>query len=549
MPEAYHALIAVPYQVRRDRRSDAARGRGRRSHRDLEARLAAYPARAIVELDRGAPPGGRDAGLHQASAGLRREEFAAPRTSGADRVTESAYPPCMKRRDALKTIGGLAGAAGLAKVLPACSSADDPYGFASGPQEIKTYVYMMMENRSYDHWFGARKLLEGLPGDGLTAGMSLRDLDGKAVPIYVPDRDSVCALDPPHGWDTLRGSFNAGKNDGFLTQHQLQHGKAAIEPMQYLTRTQLPVSYALADAYTSCDRWFCSMMGPTWPNRFYWHAGTCFGVQSNVLIDPDQFQPSIYHRLDAKGIDWAYYYATIPVVGIIGGIPNLDAKLRRFRQFLEDAAAGTLPAVVYIDPAFNDNDDHPPVHPINGQALIASVYKALATSPQWQNCVLVITYDENGGFYDHVPPPKVVDERAALGFDQLGFRVPTMVIGPYVKQGYVSSVTYDHTSALKQLQNAFKLDPLTARTTAAADLTDCLDLERMAQGKWAKPVQLPAVNPDDWPMPEVCTTGSLREDHVVHVAADAHPERIAGFDLRGELPEYRRAIWDFLAKQ
>jgi phospholipase C len=447
----------------------------------------------------------------------------------------------MKRRDALKTIGGLAGAASLARLLPACSSSDPP----------PTIVYMMMENRSYDHWFGARKMIEGLPGDGLTAGTALLDMNGKRVALYEPDRNSECDLDPPHGWDTLRASFNSGKNDGFLVQHQLQHGPNAIEPMQYLTRTQLPVSYALADAYTSCDRWFCSMMGPTWPNRYYWHAGTSFGVEANVLIDPQQFTPSIYHRLEEKKIGWAYYFGSIPVVAIIGGIDQ--TRVHRFRQFLDDAAAGTLPPVVYIDPAFNDNDDHPPVHPINGQALIATVYKALATSPQWKNCLFVITYDENGGFYDHVPPPKAVDERAAQGFDQLGFRVPTMVIGPYVKQGYVSSVVYDHSSALKHLENTFGLDPLTARTSAATDLTDCLDLDRMAKGQWTKPIALPDVNPADWPMADVCSTGSLRtglpaEDHPVNAMADAHPEWVAGRDLRGELPAYRKMIWDYLAK-
>src|SRR6185503_660514 len=162
----------------------------------------------------------------------------------------------------------------------------------------------------------------------------------------------------------------------------------------------------------------------------------------------------------------------------------------------KDAKAGRLPPVVYIDPFFGENDDPPPLHPIMAQALIAAVYNALAQSPQWKNCMLVITYDEHGGFYDHVPPPSGPDMRGE--FQQRGFRVPTMVIGPYVKQNYVSSVEYDHTSALKHLQNAFGLQTLNERMDAANDLTDCIDMARLAAGDWAPPVELPKINLADY---------------------------------------------------
>src|SRR5262249_33550377 len=156
----------------------------------------------------------------------------------------------------------------------------------------------------------------------------------------------------------------------------------------------------------------------------------------------------------------------------VGLLANFDvsANLKHFTEFLDDAAAGRLPPVVYIEPAYNNNDDHPPVHPINGQELIAAVYTALARSPQWKNCLLAVTYATDGGFFDHVSPPKAVDGRASLGFDQLGFRVPTLVAGPYVKEGLVSSLVYDHTSALRELELVFALDPLTQRSAAANDL-------------------------------------------------------------------------------
>jgi len=444
----------------------------------------------------------------------------------------------MKRRDALKTIGGLAGVAGLSRFLPACSNG------GSDPVGITTYVYMMMENRSYDHFFGSRSMIEGKPGNGPRADTTLLDLNDRPVGLWKPDKTNLCDLDPPHGWDSLRASWNGGACDQFLKVHQQEHrDPTAIQPMQYLTRNEVPVSYALADAYTTCDRWFCSVMGPTWPNRFYWHTGTAFGQMANTL--PAQLSPSIYHRLVSKGVDWAYYYGSIPVVAVINDI-DVQPNVRRFSRFLADAAAGTLPPVVYIDPAFAQNDDHPPVHPVLGQALISTVYKALAASPQWQNILFVVTYDENGGFYDHVSPPTAPDDLAAQGFNQLGFRVPTMVMGPYAKQGHVSSVQYDHTSALRQLENAFDLDELTTRTAAATDLTDCIDMERLAAGDWAPPIDLPAVNIDDWPMTAECV-GTFREDHPILAWADANPERIAGLDLRPELADYKKTIIDFLA--
>jgi phospholipase C len=469
-------------------------------------------------------------------------------------------PAMMKRRDALKKLGEIGAVAGAAALLPGCGGGngdtrtpdaavpapDAPVPDARpAPVGITTYVYMMMENRSYDHFFGARSMLEGKPGDGPSEDAFNKDKDGDQIKLWPATKDTLCDLDPPHGWDAAHLQWNNGMNDGFVTEHQKDH-PGGIEPMQYITRTDVPVTYALADQYATADRWFCSVMGPTWPNRFYWHTGTSGGLQSNIMPPNGIDWPSIYHRLDAKGIDWGYYYGNVPLVATFKG---LDVKhIHRFSQFLSDAAAGTLPPVVYIDPAYNDNDDHPPVHPINGQELISAVYKALAASPQWQNCMLVITYDENGGFYDHVSPPKTVDDLAAMGFDQMGFRVPTLVAGPYVKEGHLSSVVYDHCSALRHLEKAFDLEPLNQRTIAANDLSDFIDAERLAAGDWKPPIEIPVVDVTEWPMSAVCTGGSLlTADHDLLAYFDAHPEVIAGLDLRPERAQYRQAIHEFLA--
>ena len=446
----------------------------------------------------------------------------------------------INRRDALKQIGGFAGAATLARYLSACNS---------GPTGIKNYVYMMMENRTYDHYFGARSMLEGKPGNGLQMSMTNPDSMGNPVSLYVPSTtdSSECVLDPDHSWTGSRMEWDTGKNDGFVKQQETAYGVGHHEPMQYMTRDLLPVSWALADAYTTCDAWFASVMGPTWPNRFYWMCATSGGLMDNTLPTGGLTFPTIFNSLHDKNISWAYYYGSIPVVSALNGSGtyqfDVTGNVKRFSQFLDDAMAGKLPTVTYIDPYFYGNDDHPPIHPINGQALIASVYTALAKSPQWKNTLFVLTYDEHGGFFDHVSPPMTVDAMPA--FQQLGFRVPAMVMGPYVKAGNVSSVQYDHTSALAHLEHAFELTPLNERTKAAMDLTDCIDMERLTKGDWAKPVTIPTIDPSTWTMGPSCTYSGARKDPISEWA-DQNPDRVQGLDLRGEVEDYERTIKSFL---
>ncbi len=455
----------------------------------------------------------------------------------------------MKRRDALKTLGALAGSAGMASLLPGCGdgSGQDEQQL---PSRGKTLVVLMLENRSYDHVLGARAF-EGLPGDGLTAAMFNPDLAGNPIRPFPATRESLCDIDPPHGWTAAHTQFNDGANDGFVQQHQRSHGSTtAIEPMQYQTRATMPVTWALADAFTTCDRYFCSVMGPTWPNRMYWHTGQSQGINRNELPVGGFKWPSIYHRLDAAGVDWSYYFGNIAVAGLIQDLPDVQAHIHSMNVFFDHAKAGTLPPVVYIDPSFYVNDDHPPLHPILGQELIASIYTSLALSPQWKDCTFIVTYDENGGFFDHVPPPKTADDYAETGFDQLGFRVPTLVVGPYVKEGHVSSVVYDHTSVLKHIEKLHSLPPLTSRSTAANDLDDCFDQERLASGKWNPPVLIPKVDLAEWPMTEACEPGQDRgvaatltpHDHPVLQAADDHPELLGRWDRRGQEPALQQVI-------
>ena len=477
------------------------------------------------------------------------------------------------RRDAIKRIGGLGAAASMARFLPGCGGGDDAPG-------IKHYVYLLLENHTYDNMFGARKLAEGnMDGDGLVAGMMNPDGAGGMVPIHEAPTEMLCVPDPPHGWDPSHAQFNGGAMDGFITQYNLsQQTTGLTQVMEYLTRKHVPVTWALADAYTTCDKWHASVMGPTLPNRAYWHTATAFGQKDNSAV-LNKFAnvpvPTIYNRLQDKGVDWTYYYGSIAVAAALGnpGPYQLDlgpndgktGRIRKFAaypddagdvngQFFKDCAAGKLAPVTYIDPFFGNggNDDHPPTHPIMAQSLIAAVYTALAKSPLWKHCMLVITYDEHGGFFDHVPPPMTTDDTLEKfgvdGFQQMGFRVPAMVIGPYVKQNFVSHTVYDHTSALKELQVAFGLDPLNVRMDMANDLSDCIDMDRLAKGDWAKPVEIPTIDIDDWDHnAQGCMASNpfIAGDPITDWA-NRNPGRLP--DARADIVQYHQIFRDFLAK-
>ncbi len=454
------------------------------------------------------------------------------------------------RRNALKSLGATAALPVLANCgddqgtggAPGTGGAGGAGGAGYVPEDgITRVVVLMMENRSYDHYFGARSLVEGLASDGLTAEMA--NPDGAGISRVVYRESTFCVADPPHGWDSSHLQFNLGVNDGFMTEYEAKT-MAGIDPhvMGYFVREDLPVSYALADSYTSCDRYFCSVMGPTWPNRFYFHAGQSDGLKSND--SPRENMTTIYNRMDAKGLTWAYFYTDLPFLLLLGGSPVTPAV----PSFYDAAANGTLPQLTVIDPGFALNDDHPPHHPQLGQQFIASVYQALATSPQWKNVLFIVTYDEHGGFFDHVAPPTVEDDRAAEGFDQLGFRVPTMIIGPYVKSGHVSSVQYDHTSILKHIETMFDLEPLTKRDAAANDLSDAIDQDRLAALDYAEPITLPTLDIDPEMIDPACKGGGLRSakcDIEVH-ADEGKIDKL--YDLRPKRYETARFIAEYLER-
>lgn len=409
-------------------------------------------------------------------------------------------PALLDRRTTLKGLGALLGVGATAcagegpKAGAAADSGAAPAGDSGQPEgdpaptemgwpllrhRIDTVVVLCMENRSFDHYFGALSLLEEHPDvDGLTAEMSNPHPEGHEVPVFLTE--VWCLEDPPHSWRTSRVQWNEGANDGFVIAFHDREPDVAHEAMGYFDRPSLPAFYELADAFTLCDRWFGSQLSSTWPNRFYLHCADNGGETGNSF--PTVEVVSIYDRLVEAGWTWGCYYGNAPFLILVPDRRPDEPQFMPVEQFFVDAAAGTLPNVVMVDPVFGRADDHPPAHPVAGQVFAAQIYEALRSSPQWERCVFVITYDEHGGFFDHVPPPELPDDRADEGFGQAGFRVPTLVVGPYVKQNHVSHVVYDHTSILALIQQLFELEPLRMRDAAADPMLDVFDENALLEG-------------------------------------------------------------------
>lgn len=353
------------------------------------------------------------------------------------------------------------------------SGAPTPQRLLAG---IDTFVVLMMENRSFDHFFGALALDPDYPSrhvvDGITGEEANEDEDGN--PIIMHRTDNVDHHGPLHTWVAAHAAFADGKNDGFVRINEVENVRR--DAMTFHDRSQLPLSYALADQFTVCDRWFSSVLGPTWPNRFYLHAATSGGLTTNDPLTDGP--PTIWEQL-GKGC-WSskayaagpahWYHAAFRGMPLLGNDPMIATRIE---TFFREAREGNLPNFCLIDPDFWSSDLHPPHSLALGEALIASVVRAMQESPQWKRSLLVITFDEYGGFFDHVPPPPVVDPRPE--FRRLGFRVPSIVIGPTVRRGQVVSTTFEHVSIAATLRTRFGIESLGPRMDAAADLSSCID--------------------------------------------------------------------------
>jgi len=339
---------------------------------------------------------------------------------------------------------------------------------ASGIEHI---VVLMMENRSFDHVLG---WLEG--ADGRQHGLTYQDAAGVAHPTYrlAPDFQGCGHPDPDHSYEAGRIAYNGGACDGWL-----RAGTNDEYAIGYYGKKDLPFFASAATRWTVCDHYFSAIMAGTFPNRIYQHA-----AQTDRLTNSFELStlPTIWDRLADAGLDGRYYFSDLPFLALWG---NKYLPLARpFAAFLADAAAGTLPHVSFVEPRLlgeevgASNDDHPFADLRNGQAFMNLVYSAITRSPAWRNTVLVINYDEWGGFFDHVPPPAapipLADQSAGNQDGLLGFRTPCLVISPFARREFVSRRVLDHTSVLKMIEWRWGLTPLTVRDEAATNLAEVL---------------------------------------------------------------------------
>jgi len=386
----------------------------------------------------------------------------------------------------------LIGGAGTvaAASMPAVRAAGRPTALAmtAGPPAqsgIEHIVLVVMENRSFDHFLG------WLPGaDGRQSGLEYPDDAGHLHPTHRLSEWQGCGFnDPDHSYTGGRTQLDGGRMDGF------RRGLNDDYALGYYERADLPFYGPLLAAATTFDRYFCSILAPTYPNRFYTHA-----AYTDRLDNYTRFTtvPTIWDRLAAAGVPARYYFSDLPFLVLWG--EQYTSIASPVERFFADAASGTLPAFSYIDPAFlgeeqgGSNDDHPHADIRRGQAFTSLIANAVVKSPLWSKTVLVITYDEWGGFFDHVVPPRLPDSHNMVAggpadHAQAGFRVPCIVLSPFARPGAIGHNQYDHTSILKMVEWRFGLQPLTKRDAAARNLAEVLDPRRPQ----ASPPSLPIV--------------------------------------------------------
>jgi phospholipase C len=285
--------------------------------------------------------------------------------------------------------------------------------------------------------------------------------------------------------------------------------------MGYWDDSDLPFYYALGKTFPLCDRWFSSTLAQTYPNRRFLFAGTAAGIVSTTtagLTAPAPPNGTIMDRLHAHGISWSNYYNDLPGTDVILKTANdYPNNAKKIDLFYTDAAAGKLPSVSFVDPNFGVQSEENPQDIRVGETFAAKVINAVLHGAAWRKTLLVWTYDEHGGYYDHVPPPRAIKpdnikpgvdvKVSAYDYDYYGFRVPAVIVSPYARRDYVSHVVHDHTSILKFIETKWNLGAMTYRDANADDLLDSLDLR--APPAFLDPPALPAAG-----RPGTCTPGT-----------------------------------------
>ncbi|KAF8838111.1 phosphoesterase superfamily protein [Paxillus ammoniavirescens] len=412
----------------------------------------------------------------------------------------------------------------LATALALASTAVATSPSSDWRDHIKNVVVLVQENRSFDWFFGDLSYRGDID--------NIRNLHNNQYcnPVNVTTTNStwICAQptagnvspdDPNHGLTGVTyeifSSYHPNETLppaqvqlaetmlGFVREHESTYETSnltrASEVINYISEDMIPVWRTIAENYVLFDRWFCDVPGPTNPNRAYMTSGTSYGhgKNDNAFSVFGLPQRSIFQQLDENNVTWINYFNSsfnpdAEFYTWTNTSGRAATKVKPIAQFFADASAGTLPQFTYINPECCSYDSMHPPSPINmGEAWTKSIYEALRGSPQWENTLFLLTFDEHGGFADHVPPPVGVPsdgltytelaqdgQNYTFNFDRLGVRVPTIVISPWVKKGALETMgengllkTYSHSSLAGFISKLWNLDggaPLSPRIGSAA---------------------------------------------------------------------------------
>ena len=450
--------------------------RNRRAAALLAAFLAGALGSMVLVMGLGAP-----------STGWFRAGTAKPAGTGQAAGTDQ---PATWNEPATSLPTEPATAESVAGSAPGGAKAGVPLGKTTTP--INHFIFLMQENHTFDNYFGTRPGVDGVP-----AGTCMPVKRGQPKPCVKPfHMGELGSLDLDHTAQAFKTQYNDGKMDGFIEGVSTQ-GKDGRLAMAHYDDRDLPYYWNLADEYVLFDRLFSSSNSGSIRNHMYRVTGSPGATGAAESIPPDGWGdiPTIFDRLQAKGISWKFYVENydptinfrtraaakdidrgaqaiwVPLLSYGRYIdnPKLFGNIVDLDQYYEDAAHGTLPAVAFIAPA--GDSEHPPGNVRAGQTLIRSLLTQLMRSSAWNSSAFFWSYDDWGGWYDHVKPPKV-DE---FGY---GFRVPALLVSSYAKRGYVDHTTLDFTSALKFIETNWKLRPLADRDRKAKTFLDAFDFSR-----------------------------------------------------------------------
>jgi phospholipase C len=378
----------------------------------------------------------------------------------------------------------------------------------AGSEKIEHVVWIIQENRSFDNYFGT------FPGaDGIPPSTCLPKLPGSkdcVKPFHMPPGQPFTDLS--HNWEIAHAAYDHGAMDGFVW------AEGSTYTMGYLDDHDIANYWRYARSFTLCDRFFSSLLGPSGPNHVFTVAAQSGGLINNVgtldalervLDDPEGFSfASMVDLFSKTHLSWKYYVETQPIppgtnptmvahvaypdpkvftlwnplpgFKTIRDNPSLMARLVSDNEYFHNLQQGALPQVSWLVPDFQDSE-HPPEPPGQGMWYVTRVVNALMNSPYWKDTVIFLTWDDYGGFYDHVTPPTV----DAYGY---GPRVPLIVISPYAKPHYVSHYAYDFTSVLKFIEERWGLPHLTLRDDFAKDMADCFDFSQTPTAPMVIPI-------------------------------------------------------------